>query len=135
MSNELEAFFGLPQEVKFCKKCVMSNQRPMSEVEFKHSIDTKKRTMNFDENGVCDACNTAEIKENIDWDQREKELITLLDKYRKTDGSYDCLVPGSGGKDSAFQSHISFDPHMAPHSLYRLWLQKLQKLVKCRRIR
>lgn len=106
MSNELEAYFGLPQDVKFCKKCVMSNQRPMSEVEFKHSITTKKRTLNFDENGVCDACNTAEVKENIDWDQREKELIVLLDKYRKTDGSYDCLVPGSGGKDSAFQSHI-----------------------------
>ena len=22
------------------------------------------------------------------------------------DGSYDCLVPGSGGKDSAYQAHI-----------------------------
>ena len=25
---KLEAYYGLPQEVKFCTKCVMSNQRP-----------------------------------------------------------------------------------------------------------
>lgn len=33
-------------------------------------------------------------------------MLRLLDKYRRNDGYYDCLVPGSGGKDSAFQSHI-----------------------------
>jgi len=29
-----------------------------------------------------------------------------LDKYRRSDGYYDCIVPGSGGKDSAYQSHV-----------------------------
>lgn len=108
MSNDsnLEAYYGLPTEVKFCTKCVMSNQRPTSSVEFKHTKDSKKLTMNFDENGVCDACRTAEQKEKIDWNLREKELVELLDKNRKNDGSYDCLVPGSGGKDSAYQAHI-----------------------------
>ena len=38
--------------------------------------------------------------------EKRKKLIKLLDKYRKNDGSYDCLVPGSGGKDSAFQAHV-----------------------------
>ena len=104
--NNLEAYYGLPQEVTFCTKCVMSNQRPTSAVEFKHTKDSKKTTMNFDENGVCDACRTAEIKDNIDWGMREEELVALLDKYRKNDGSYDCLVPGSGGKDSAYQAHV-----------------------------
>jgi N-acetyl sugar amidotransferase len=104
--NQLEAYYGLPQEVKFCTKCVMSNQRPTSAVEFKHTKESKKTTMNFDENGVCDACRTAEIKDNIDWGMREEELIKLLDKHRKNDGSYDCLVPGSGGKDSAYQAHV-----------------------------
>ena len=33
-------------------------------------------------------------------------LKKLLDKYRRNDGHYDCLVPGSGGKDSAYQSHV-----------------------------
>jgi len=108
MSNSIkyEAFYGLPNEVKFCKKCVMSNQRPASAIEFKHTIDSKKTTMNFDEDGVCDACKTAEIKDNINWGMRESELIKLLDKHRKRDGSYDCIVPGSGGKDSAFQAHV-----------------------------
>ncbi|WP_428741978.1 N-acetyl sugar amidotransferase [Tenacibaculum sp.] len=104
--KELEAYYGLPNEVKFCKKCLMSNQRPTSAVEFKHTIKSKKTTMNFDESGVCDACRTSEEKEKIDWKEREEQLVKLLNKYRKNDGSYDCLVPGSGGKDSAYQAHI-----------------------------
>ncbi len=104
--KDLEAYYGLPQEVKFCTKCIMSNQRPTSVAEFKHTKDSKKTTMNFDDEGVCDACRAAEKKDSIDWGMREEELITLLDKHRKTDGSYDCLVPGSGGKDSAYQSHV-----------------------------
>jgi len=106
MAKDLEIKYGLPREVKFCKKCVMSNQRPVSEVEFKHTIDTRKRTMAFDDQGICDACRANEQKESIDWKKREEELLKLLDQYRSKDGSYDCLVPGSGGKDSAFQSHI-----------------------------
>lgn len=103
---KLEAYYGLPNKVKFCSKCVMSNQRPTSAIEFKHTKESKKTTMNFDEHGVCDACRTSEIKNNINWGMREEELIKLLDKYRKNDGSYDCLVPGSGGKDSAYQAHV-----------------------------
>lgn len=98
--------YGLPREVKFCKRCVMSNQRPVSEVEFKHTIQTKKKTLVFDEEGICDACRANEKKEAINWDKREEELLALLDQYRSKDGSYDCIVPGSGGKDSAFQAHI-----------------------------
>jgi N-acetyl sugar amidotransferase len=104
--NKFEAFYGLPQDVLFCKKCVMSNQRPTSSIEFKHTKDSKKATMNFDKDGVCDACRVAEEKEKINWGMREEELIKLLDKHRRSDGSYDCLVPGSGGKDSAYQAHI-----------------------------
>jgi N-acetyl sugar amidotransferase len=84
----------------------MSNQRPASAIEFKHKRDSKKITLNFDENNVCDACKTAEHKEAINWENRERELLLLLDKYRSSDGSYDCLVPGSGGKDSAYQAHV-----------------------------
>jgi N-acetyl sugar amidotransferase len=105
-TNQLEAYYGLPQNVKFCTKCVMSNQRPTSTIEFKHTKDSKKTTMNFDDEGVCDACRNAETKEKIDWEKREKELLQLLDQHRSKDGSYDCLVPGSGGKDSAFQAHV-----------------------------
>ena len=104
--EKLKTKYGLPRKVLFCKKCVISNQRPSSEVEFKHNIRTKKKTINFDDGLVCDACRHAEIKNNIDWDHREKELHKLLDMHRRNDGYYDCIVPGSGGKDSVYQAHL-----------------------------
>lgn len=105
--ENLEVKYGLPEKVVFCKKCVMSNQRPASTQEFKHTIKSKKTTLNIGEDGICDACKFAEIKNTqIDWNKREEELLKLLDKYRKNDGSYDCLIPGSGGKDSAYQAHV-----------------------------
>ena len=41
-SAELEAYYGLPTEVKFCKTCTISNQRPSSTIEQKHTKKTKK---------------------------------------------------------------------------------------------
>lgn len=105
--GELEAKYGLPTEVKFCTRCVISNQRPNSAVEFQHTAESKKVTINLDEDGVCDACRMAERKKaSIDWEEREQELVELCNRFRKSDGSYDCLVPGSGGKDSFYQSHV-----------------------------
>jgi hypothetical protein len=90
--EKLEVKYGLPEKVIFCKKCVISNQRPASSVEFKHILNSTHKTMNIDQDGICDACRFAEKKEQINWQEREKELIILLDKYRKNDGSYDCVV-------------------------------------------
>ena len=102
-----KTLFNLPAEVKFCTRCVMSNQRPASIPEFKHTRNRDgAKYLNIDDQGICDACRHAEDKEKIDWDSREQELILLLEKHRKNNGEYDCLVPGSGGKDSVFQSHI-----------------------------
>ena len=51
--------------------------------------------------------NTLKKKEKIiNWDNREKLLRELLDNYRRKDGSYDCIVSGSGGKDSVTIAHI-----------------------------
>jgi len=104
----MEVRYGLPKKVLFCKKCNMSNQQPMSSNEYKHSSKSEKETMGFDKDGVCNACRFNDLKDNgtIDWNLREKELIELCNKYRKTDGSYDCIVGSSGGKDSAIQSHV-----------------------------
>ena len=83
--------YNLPKLVKFCKKCTISNQRPR---------------ISFDNNGICSACNFAEFKRNkIDWEKREKELLELCDKHRKKDGSYDVIVPCSGGKDGSYVAH------------------------------
>ncbi len=104
--KKIKTLYGLPEEVFFCKKCVISNQRPNSAVEYKHTIESKKNTIHFDQSGVCDACRVVERKKDIDWVKREKELIKLCNRYRKNDGSYDCLVPGSGGKDSFYAAHM-----------------------------
>ena len=80
-----------PKEVIFCKKCVVSNQRPR---------------IQFDGNGVCSACQYAYQKEYvIDWKERERELRDLCDRYRRLDGRYDVVVPASGGKDSGTVAH------------------------------
>ena len=106
-NKPLETKYGLPSEVKFCKRCVISNQRPNSAVEYEHTKATKKETINFDEEGVCDACRAAEQKHQvIDWEERERKLRALCDEHRSSDGSYDCLLPGSGGKDSFYAAHI-----------------------------
>ena len=83
--------YNLPSEVKYCTKCTISNQRPR---------------ITFDEHGVCAACQYAEFKKTkINWEERDKELKALCDKHRRNDGSYDVIVPSSGGKDSAFVAY------------------------------
>ncbi|SMF79591.1 N-acetyl sugar amidotransferase [Candidatus Pelagibacter sp. HIMB1321] len=100
--------YNLPKKIIFCRNCVMSNQRPGSISEFFHTKDRKNA--NYlkinQQDGICDACKQNEIKNKINWKEREKKLIKLLAKHRKKNGEYDCLVPGSGGKDSAYQAHI-----------------------------
>lgn len=83
--------YDVPKEVVYCTRCGISNQRPR---------------IKLDENGVCSACNFADFKATLDWAAREQELIKLLDRYRRDDGSYDVIVPSSGGKDSAFVAHM-----------------------------
>ena len=71
------SMYGLPENVVFCSKCVMSNQRPKSVVEFKNSSN-QKFGLNIDTNSrICDACNYNNTKEKIDWKNREDELLKL----------------------------------------------------------
>lgn len=87
----------LPATIRFCKRCVMSNQRPRTD---------------FNKEGVCSACLWAERKfaednapDAIPWKKREEELVALLEKHRSKSGNWDTVVPGSGGKDSALVTH------------------------------
>jgi N-acetyl sugar amidotransferase len=81
----------LPKIVQWCKKCTISNQRPR---------------IIFDKNGVCSGCNFADYKNyKINWAKREDELFKLLDKHRSKNGSWDVIVPSSGGKDSGYVAH------------------------------
>ena len=85
-----QALYGLPIETKFCRSCVISNQRPSSTAEFKNDGKAPKRAIHFDDQDICDACRVKEQKINIDWKQREQELRELCDRHRRTDGRYDC---------------------------------------------
>jgi N-acetyl sugar amidotransferase len=93
--------YKLPDKVIYCRECTISNQRPR---------------ITFDKNGVCSACNYAKIKKTeIDWLKRDKELQELCDKHRKNDGSYDVIVPSSGGKDSAYVAYqLKYKYNMNP---------------------
>ncbi|MCB1302841.1 MAG: N-acetyl sugar amidotransferase [Leptospiraceae bacterium] len=107
MNRPLEAYYGLPNEVKFCKRCVISNQRPSSTIEFRSSREEAKKVIHFDEEGICSACRYQEHKEQaIDWQERDSRLRELLAPFKRNDGGYDVVVPGSGGKDSAFTAHV-----------------------------
>ena len=102
----MKSYYGLPKKVKFCKKTLISNQRPNSTIEFKNKINSKKKTIKFDKNSISETWRYSLIKNKINYKQRESELLRLLDKHRGKHGKYDCIVPGSGGKDSCFAAHI-----------------------------
>jgi N-acetyl sugar amidotransferase len=67
-------------------------------------MSTRPR-IKFDARGWCNACQWAERKKTLDWDRRQRELEQLLDRHRRTDGRFDCLVPVSGGKDGSYVSY------------------------------
>ncbi|EAL5903491.1 N-acetyl sugar amidotransferase [Campylobacter lari] len=74
--------------MKFCKKCVMPDTKP---------------DLHFNDEGICDACCSQEAKNHeINWQEREKEFLELVKKYKKHP-VYDCVIGVSGGKDSTFQ--------------------------------
>lgn len=69
-----------------CKTCCMPDTRPDT-----HFHD-----------GQCSACISYEKRKTIDWEEREDQLVRILEE-NKNDTGYDCIVPSSGGKDSHWQ--------------------------------
>lgn len=74
--------------LKYCCRCVMPHTKP---------------DLHIDEEGVCNACRAYEQRHEVDWDARRKELMSLLERYRRNGSNWDCIVPVSGGKDSTYQ--------------------------------
>ena len=71
------------------------------------------RNIEFNEAGECLACQRAKMP--VDRKARLQELSDLCDKYRRDDGSYDCIIPVSGGKDSFFQVYwLKYRMNMNP---------------------
>lgn len=78
--------------LRYCTRCVMPDTKP---------------DLSFDAEGVCDACRSADLKNQVDWKEREAEFRALVDEHRgKNPGNYDCIIPVSGGKDSHYQAYL-----------------------------
>ena len=76
--------------LRWCSNCLSMSTRPR---------------ISFDKRGWCNACVWTEEKKTLDWESRQNELENLLNKHRKTDGAFDCLVPCSGGKDGSYVAY------------------------------
>ena len=74
------------KNIFWCKSCVVMSTRPR---------------VTFNEKGICSACQWAEEKKKINWNEREKKLDKLLSD-QKTNLNYQCIVPVSGGKDGSY---------------------------------
>jgi N-acetyl sugar amidotransferase len=75
--------------IKYCTRCLYPDTKP---------------DLLFNEDGVCSACQAYESRGAVDWVERERQFVELMERYRSPDGSnYDCIIPVSGGKDSTYQ--------------------------------
>lgn len=73
----------------YCKKCILPNTRPNLEIM---------------KDGVCNACHSwINKKEDINWQERQKQFLEVVDRIKKTNSKWDCVIPVSGGKDSTWQ--------------------------------
>ena len=87
--------------VMYCRNCLFPATKP---------------DLFFDDQGICDACRSAERKHgvvnSIDWDEREQAFNALVTEAKATaKGPYDCIVPVSGGKDSTWQAYAMKKKH------------------------
>ena len=83
-----EAMLTYPEhDLKRCTKCVLPETMPY---------------ISFDSEGVCNYCNTYELR-NVP--KPKEELFELVEPYRRKNGP-DCIVPFSGGRDSCYGLHL-----------------------------
>ena len=88
----MKNLYNLPSKVNFVNFALIQiKDHVLSRVFF---IKDKKNAeyLKINNDGICDACKVAELKKKINWKQRKKELYKLLDKFRKNNGDYDCIV-------------------------------------------
>lgn len=89
LRNLLEYNIDEIKNLRRCTRCILPETFPFIE---------------FDENGVCNYCNHYTHK-RIGNPEKEQEFRQILERYRSKDGSPDCIVPFSGGRDSSFGLH------------------------------
>ncbi len=112
--------------MRWCKNCVEPDTRP-GQV--------------FDSSGICAPCQYALNRRPVDWDERRRELMEIVEwaKRNKT-GHYDCVLGVSGGKDSTRLAHflreIGLNPLLVcatyiPQQMTDLGAENLSNIVEC----
>jgi len=83
----LEYNIDATSKLRRCTKCVLPETFPF---------------IDFDENGVCNYCRNYILKNQP---KPLEELYSLVEPYRNSNGSPDCIIPFSGGRDSSYTLH------------------------------
>jgi len=108
----------------YCKKCLYPDTKPQ---------------LIFNDDGICSACTNQILKDTIDWQQKKKELLEILERHRNKDKTnYDCIIPVSGGKDSTYQTYMikkefGLNPlvvNFHPHDQTEIGRKNLENLKK-----
>ncbi|AOT09696.1 glucosamine 6-phosphate synthetase [Pseudoalteromonas luteoviolacea] len=88
-NKEKEALLEYDAEpnIKRCTKCVLPETMPF---------------IHFDEEGVCNYCNSYKPRNQP---KPKEQLFELVEPYRRN-GAPDCIVPFSGGRDSCYGLHL-----------------------------
>ncbi len=74
--------------MNYCKRCIMPNTRP---------------DQYLNDEGVCNGCLSFDYQKKIDWDKRKNDLLGIISEKKLNKDKWNCVVPGSGGKDSTYQ--------------------------------
>ena len=56
LDNNFNSMYGMPNEVKYCTKCNVTNQTPTTTNEYEHDKNTQQIPIEFNENNVCHGC-------------------------------------------------------------------------------
>lgn len=76
--------------MEYCSRCLQPDTRPGLKFH----------------RGVCQACINWRKRQSVDWPERKKELVGIVERARaRTKGqNWDCVIGVSGGKDTTFQA-------------------------------
>jgi N-acetyl sugar amidotransferase len=83
----------------YCRRCITPASRPNIE---------------FDADGVCNACLAHGSRSAIDWAARERAFRDVVGHAKARARGYDCVIPVSGGKDSTWQVVLCLEHGLTP---------------------
>lgn len=80
-------FYPKNNHLKRCSRCILPETMPF---------------IQFDKKGICNYCHHYQKLKM----ENKNKLLNILDKHRSKNGSPDCIVAFSGGRDSSYGLHL-----------------------------